>query len=196
MKKRVAITGGIGSGKSAVLALLKEKGYSTYSCDEISKELFFEAEYIYRIEQAFPSVVKNGEIVREKLRALIFSDTEARMRLNEISHPIIMKRLLARMDNDLGDLVFAEVPLLFEGGFEKDFCETIIVKRKIKDRITAICSRDKIGEQDALKKIRAQIDYDSEENAKRFRLMNAYLLENNGDLNELKAGLEKILSSL
>jgi len=196
VKKRIAVTGGIGSGKSAVLDLLKEKGYSTYSCDEISKELFFEAEYIRRVEQAFPSVVKNGEIVREKLRALIFSDTEARMRLNEISHPIIMKRLLAQMDNDLGELVFAEVPLLFEGGFEKDFCETIIVKRKIKDRIAAICLRDKIGEGEALKKIRAQIDYDSEENAKRFRLMNAYLLENNGDLNDLKVGLETILSSL
>lgn len=196
MKKRVAVTGGIGSGKSVVLALLKEKGYPTYSCDEISKELFYETDYIRCIAENFPSVVRNGEIMRDKLRKLVFNDLEARKRLNEISHPIIMKRLFSRMDNDSGEIVFAEVPLLFEGGFEKDFRETIIVKRKIEDRITAICSRDKIGKEEALKKIRSQIDYDAEENMKRFRFMNAHVLENNGNISDLRINLEKILASL
>ena len=196
MQKQIAVTGGIGSGKSTVLSLLKEKGYSVYSCDEISKSLFFETEYVKEIEKAFPSVVIDNKIERAKLRELVFSDALARERLNAITHPIIMKRLFSRMRQDSSLIVFAEVPLLFEGGFENKFCETIIVKRNIQDRIKAICTRDKIGEEDALKKIRAQFDYDNESNDKWFDSIGAHVIRNDGDIKLLQLQIDKVLQDI
>ena len=59
MSKKIAITGGIGSGKSTVLSFLKENGYPVFSCDEIYKQLLLDREYIEKIEKLFPSAVRS-----------------------------------------------------------------------------------------------------------------------------------------
>ena len=65
--KKIAITGGIGSGKSLVGSYLKKQGYPVFSCDEIYKEIFDTNEYVQLIERAFPSTVKDGKIDRKIL---------------------------------------------------------------------------------------------------------------------------------
>jgi dephospho-CoA kinase len=114
MGKKIAITGGIGSGKSTVSNILKVKGYPVYSCDEIYAELVNSKIYIDEIKKVFPTAVKQGKIDKKCLAEIIFSDKQERTRLNEIAHPLIMQTLLARMNESDSQIVFAEVPLLLE----------------------------------------------------------------------------------
>ena len=113
-KIKIAITGGMGSGKSKALQLVSELGYPTFSCDEIYKRIIVSAEYVESIKNAFPKCVINNQIDRAKLAETIFQDKTKIEKLNSIAHPIIMRQLFEEMDNSLGKLTFAEVPLLFE----------------------------------------------------------------------------------
>ena len=67
MSKKIAITGGIGSGKSLVLNCIKELGYPTYSCDEIYKEIRNSKTYLDNLQALFPDCVSNGILNSEKL---------------------------------------------------------------------------------------------------------------------------------
>ena len=74
MGKKIAVTGGIGSGKSTVLTLLKNLGYPVFSCDEIYREITESQAYVKEIETLFPSCVENGTINRKALAEIVFND--------------------------------------------------------------------------------------------------------------------------
>ena len=156
MGKKIAITGGIGSGKSYVAEYIKNLGYPVFSCDEIYKDVSQSLSYIEKLQTIFPECVIGGKLDRRKLASIVFFDEKQLKKLNAISHPLIMEKLYEEMDKAEGDLIFAEVPLLFEGGFEKDFHETIFVKRNLETRVQGIIQRDKIGESEALQRIQNQ----------------------------------------
>ena len=95
MKKyTVAITGGIGSGKSTVASLIKERGFPVFSCDEINRELLSQKDYVKTLTELFPDTVEGGIFQKSKLASRIFSDPAALKKLNEFSHPVIMNILL------------------------------------------------------------------------------------------------------
>ena len=196
MNKKIAITGGIGSGKSAVLNIIEEKGYPVYSCDEIYKELITAALYVKEIEKAFPNVVNEGQIDRKRLAEIIFSNEQARTRLNEIAHPLIMKTLLERMNETASQLVFAEVPLLFEGNFENLFDKTIVVLRNREERIRSICARDAISQKEANERMHSQFNYDDLSSQNHIKQIGAILIENKGDVISLKKNVERVLKDL
>ena len=89
------------------------------------------------------------------------------------------------------DVVFAEVPLLFEGGYEQCFDEIIVVLRDRQARVDAICCRDKIDKDGALLKIQSQFDYDSPKNLPILHKNNIFLIENNSSLNDLRIQTEE-----
>ena len=93
MRYRIAITGGIGSGKSQCLNILNKLGYKTFSCDEIYAELKDGEEYVAKIKTIFPQVIENGKINNQKLSKIVFSNEAELKKLNQIAHPIIMKEL-------------------------------------------------------------------------------------------------------
>lgn len=157
MDKRIAITGGIGSGKSYVLQILGKLGFATFSCDEIYKDVIKDDKYTQKIAEIFPTVVENGSINRKKLAEIVFNDEKRRKKLNDIAHPFIMSRLYALMDDTKSVLKFAEVPLLFEGGFEKGFDGIIVVQRAENDRIQAVCARDGLTQKEVESRIKSQI---------------------------------------
>lgn len=196
MSKKIAITGGIGSGKSMVLQILREKGYPTFSCDEIYKEVIATPAYIKKIKNRFPSCVENDIINRQKLSQIVFNDKKALQDLNAISHPMIMEKLQYEMSLIEDEICFAEVPLLLEGNYEKDFHETIFVKRNLKDRIQAVMLRDSIDEQNVLDKIKTQFDPDSAEGQKRLNKLNIHILDNNCPKETLINRLENLIKLL
>jgi len=191
--KKVAITGGIGSGKSTILQYIREMGYETYSCDEIYKEILQSKHYIEEVQKVFPEAVSNEKIDRTVLAQIVFKDAEKRTLLNNISHPLIMQSLLNKMKQSKGDCVFAEVPLLFEGNFESLFDEIIVIKRNFSDRMIAVAERDSMREEDVKNRILSQFDYDSEIGQKRVLDCNAYILYNDADYYSLKKEIENVL---
>jgi len=193
---KIAITGGIGSGKSTVLSILKDKGYPTFSCDDIYKEIIEKEDYILKIEELFPTAVKNGKIDRKELSALVFNNNENLDLLNSVAHPMIMQALLTRMEQSAQMVVFAEVPLLFEINAEKYFDVIWVVTREKKDRITAVQYRDGVNKSEVENRIAAQIDYEKEEGKTKLNQPNVYILDNNVSLEELDKKINELLTNL
>ena len=195
MKKTIAITGGIGSGKSTVAKEISLLGFSVFSCDQIYREIMEDKAYITQISSVFDGVVVEGKIDKNALSRLVFSDKTARNKLNSIAHPLIMSTLYACMQNCANDFVFAEVPLLFEGGYEKDFDEIIVVCRNKVERIKSVMDRDGVSEGEALARVGAQIDYDEKmqnwANDKKI-----HILQNNGGVDDLKFAIQKIIKEI
>lgn len=196
MKKKIAITGGIGSGKSTVSNILRDKGYPVYSCDEIYEELIHSKTYINEIEKAFPTAIKQRKIDKTRLAEIIFANEQERIRLNQIAHPLIMQMLLERMNKTESEIVFAEVPLLLEGKFEDLFDQTIVVLRNLEDRIRSICARDGISPKKAVKRLNAQFDYDDIRSKNRLQQMGAIFIENKGGLSTLENNVDFALKHL
>ncbi|MBO5480033.1 MAG: dephospho-CoA kinase [Clostridia bacterium] len=195
MNKRIAITGGIGSGKSIVGEYLKKKGFTVFSCDKIYAELITTENYIQAIKQAFPTAVADGRVDKSVLSNIIFSDITEREKLNQIAHPLIMQSLDEQMRACEG-VVFAEVPLLFEGGFEGLFDEIIVIKRNLTDRIVAICQRDGLQEDKARLRIQSQFDYDSRAFIERTKDLSVYILNNDAPLETLFKRIDAYVANI
>lgn len=186
MKKKIAITGGIGSGKSAVLHIFEEMGYPTFSCDEIYRDVIQSPSYIQKISEVFPECILEGKIDRKLLAQLVFQNEEKLAILNAIAHPLIMERLSQNMDNCNGDTVFAEVPLLFEGNYENLFDKVFVVLRNKEARIQSVIQRDQISEQSVKNRINSQFDFEDPKNEIRLKNCNVIFIKNQGDLSALK----------
>ncbi|MBE5744596.1 MAG: dephospho-CoA kinase [Clostridiales bacterium] len=190
MKKYIAITGGIGSGKTEVCKYLRDLGYSVFSCDDIYREIIKEKAYIEMIERTFDGVVVNGVIDKKALSMLIFSNEQARKRLNELAHPLIIDKLIKDMENCADNIVFAEVPLLFEGGYESLFNDIFVVNRNKEDRIAAVMKRDGVSKTDAVAKILSQFDYDKLNENKYDHSSKLHIISNDGTQDDLKRAIK------
>ena len=192
MKKiKIAVTGGIGSGKSSLCKLLKELQFPVFSCDEIYRTLQTSEQYLASLENAFTGVVENGKLNREKLSSIVFSNPTALQKLNELSHPLIMERLHSEMDKSSSVVVFAEVPLLFEGNFQSQFDFVFVVLRNQDERIRSVSLRDGLNETQVLARIQNQFDYQSlkEEG-------NIFFLKNDETISTLKENVKTLLHKL
>ncbi|MDR1905450.1 MAG: dephospho-CoA kinase, partial [Clostridiales bacterium] len=98
----VAITGGIGVGKSEVLKILAELSTNILSADKINAELLKTPEYIKEIAEIFPEAVSGGAVDKEILSSIIFSDEKKRKVLNGLAHPAIMRSIFERAKNMKG----------------------------------------------------------------------------------------------
>ena len=109
---KVAVIGGIGTGKSEVLKVAREMGLACLSADEINAELLSDPEYVAKLAERFPECVVCGVVDKPRLSAIVFSDRKSRLALNAIAHPEIAKRIAAC---DADPLV-VELPLMLESG--------------------------------------------------------------------------------
>lgn len=175
--KKIAVAGGIGSGKSELIGYLKRKGYPVYSCDEIYREISASQEFLCGLKRLFPDCVTDGGLDRKRLSEVVFSDPVQLEKLNSFTHPLIMERLLEEMEGNSG-LVFAEVPLLFEGGFSGLFDGIIVVIRGRESRLAAVMERDGLSEEEVLSRMANQKEEDF------LRRSGAFVIENDGTLAE------------
>lgn len=137
---KVAVTGGIGAGKSEFMRAVKELGIRTYSSDEINAELLRDKRYIEKLSEAFPLAVKDGKVDKSVLREEVFSDEKKRKTLNALAHPEIRRQI----EEITGDAVI-EVPLLFESGMTDLFDRVIVVTAGEDVRINRIVSTRNIS---------------------------------------------------
>lgn len=193
MAKKIAITGGIGSGKSTVVSILREWGYTVFSCDEIYADVIKSSAYVARVKEIFPCVVESGSINKKILSDVVFSDSKKREKLSEIAHPMIMERLEKEMNETKAPIVFAEVPLLFECGFEKRFDGILVVNRELNDRIRSIEKRNGLSEADIIKRIAAQFDYRKLISEPIYQQDVIHFLTNDDSLENLKKKLKQTI---
>lgn len=186
---KIAITGGIGSGKSEVCSIIKSAGYPVFSCDEIYSELLncgtFDSDLkIHFGEQIF----QDGKLNKKKLSSIVFENKEELEKLNKITHPKILNCAFERMK--AYNLSFLEVPLLFENGFEALFDGVIVVLRDLRERIESIVNRSRISTEETILRIKSQYNYE------KCDLTKYYVIHNCSNLEYLKVCVDKTLKDI
>lgn len=149
---RIAVIGGIGSGKSEVMKIAKEKGFFCLSADEINAELLKTPSYIQKIATLFPSVVSNGVVDKGALAKIVFSDQNERKKLNALAHPEIMRVISECKESPLA----VELPLFIEGG-DKAFDEIVYVRAPLFKRIARLKKGRGMSVKQAVSRIRSQV---------------------------------------
>lgn len=188
------LTGGIGSGKSTVAGLLEEYGVPVVSADELSRVVVARgSEGLNAVVEAFgPEVVgETGELDRRRMAGIVFKDAERRRELEAILHPRIRDRfeqVLDALEKAGHEVTVYEVPLLFERNLQGEMKAVILVTAPLEDRIARVRARDDVTETEVRARIASQMD----EDAKRRRA--DYIVENNGNLDELRREVEFLMS--
>lgn len=158
-----ALTGAIATGKSVVSNYFhKNYGFTVVDADKIGHEVLKMPDIIKIIHQEFgETVIRDGQVNREKLGKIVFSNPFKLSLLNSIVHPRLIEKSLEIIDKipDNQPVIF-EAAVLIEAGWHKYF-DTIIITTCSPDiQIKRVVARDGISEQDALKIIVSQISYD------------------------------------
>ncbi len=165
--KVIGITGGIASGKSYVSSVVKKSGYPVIDADQISKELSEKDKPVYNaIVRTFGEsyLDENKNLDRQKLASLIFNDKQAKGLLNGISHPLIIDEMERQIKNAESDLVFVDVPLLYESHIENMFDKIVCVYLPRTIQIERLMKRDNITYEYAVKKIESQKSLEEKKN--------------------------------
>ena len=156
--KVVAVTGGIGSGKSTVMNILKTNNKLCVSCDELNSKLLKDANYLIGLERLFPYAFINGKFDKPKLKERIFTDEAERKKLNSYSHCMIKSKLTEELKKISDSDVFVEVPILNQTDFESIFDEIWVVMSDKNLREKRISVRDSVNTDFANKIISTQTD--------------------------------------
>jgi transcription termination factor Rho len=152
----MALTGGIASGKSTVCRMLREfiRGVVVFDCDAaVHRMLEADAEVAAIIRESFgdKALDAHGRIDRHFLRGTVFSDVSARLRLESILHPRVREECLASLEeaaNNRAGLFVADVPLLFEKGFQFGQHQVMVVASSRSTQIRRLKARG--GFEDSL----------------------------------------------
>ncbi|RZU31435.1 dephospho-CoA kinase [Blastococcus saxobsidens] len=156
---RIGLTGGIGSGKSTVSALLAERGAVVVDADRIAREVLEPGTpgLAAVVTEFGPDVVApDGSLDRAALAAVVFSDDAARRRLDAIVHPLVRRRtaeLVAAAPPDA--VVVNDVPLLVETGQAGSYDLVLVVEADAQTRVARLVGRG-LAEVDARARIAAQ----------------------------------------
>lgn len=190
-KIKIAVTGGIGSGKSTVCKIINSLGYPVYSCDEVYKSVLRDGQTVAELVKEFGEQILNcdGSLNRPALSAIVFGDEEKLKKLNKITHPKIFEKLFEISSNNEG-VVFYEVPILFEGGYEKLFDSVLVVLRDRDKRINCVMSRDNLSEEEVVSRLNKQYNYDIGNFAK------YYVIHNDGNIYDLMRKVTNFLSKI
>ena len=189
--KVIGLTGGAGSGKSAVAGMLAKKGCLYISADRLAREVVERGKpALTEIREAFglSVITPDGSLDRGRMGEIIFSESDARERLESIIHPRVIVRIKEMIDRVRSEgrypAAVVEVPLLYESGTEDMMDEVWVVDSTEDTQIRRMMERDGIGEKQARSRLRAQMD-------PRVRAgMADKVIENNGSLRDLARSVD------
>ena len=161
--RTIGLTGGIGSGKSAVADILRELGAFVIDADAVAHEVYRPGSDGWReVVEAFGGEVAgpSGEIDRRKLAAIVFGDTAQVERLNRIVHPrtrdLVAERL-GQAEKSGETAAVVEAPLLFEAGWEDMFDEVWVVAAPEDTSVRRVAEARGIGAESVRSRMRAQM---------------------------------------
>ncbi len=191
--KIIGLTGGSGSGKSAVAKIMRKLGAGSVDADSVYRQLCASnREMLDELDRAFGGVLtRSGALDRARLAGVVFGDPEKLRRLNEITFPYIceasLKKIQAQTDKPI---VLLDAPTLFETGADKLCSDTVGIIADINVRLSRIMSRDGISHEAACSRIAAQPDESF------YRQKCGHILINNGNLAGLRRDTDDLYKIL
>ena len=190
-KHAVVITGSIGSGKSVVCELLRDRGFEIIDADSIAHEQLNLCASEVAAEFG-DEVLSGGEIDRKKLGALAFKDAEKLKILEQILHPKIRLEILSRAARleSAGRTYFVDIPLFFEGKRYEFFDKVAVVYAPKDTLIARVMKRNGLDRAAAKHRVELQIDIEQK------RAVADFVIDNSGDLENLRDETRSFLEKL
>ena len=191
----VGLTGGIGSGKSAVAQMFAARGVPVIDADALAREVVAPGGPAHAdVAAAWPEVIgADGTVDRKRLGKIVFDDPAARKKLEGFTHPRIQAVADARLAalGDAGErLALYEATLLVESGRWRDFDGLIVVVASPETQVARAMARDGLSREEAEARVRAQLS--TEEKLR----VATEVIDNDGALAATEAQVEVLLSKL
>jgi dephospho-CoA kinase len=196
----VGVTGGIGSGKSTVCAMLAELGCELFEADRVARDLQLEDPEVVRgIEALFGSGVYSHDasgnllIDRKTIASIVFSDPEKLAALNRLIHPRVREafiREIRRCACEGKKILCKEAAIIFESGLEGELDRIIVVAANNGLRLERAVARGLGSREEVAKRMRAQ--WPQEKLIERAH----YVIFNDGTIEELRSQTEQVYRSL
>lgn len=194
---RVGLTGGIGSGKSTVSALLRQRGAVVIDSDELAREAVAPGtDGLAEVAEAFGSRVlaADGSLDRQRMAALVFQDPAARGRLEEIVHPRVrsaaaaLERTASREDPD--SVIVHDVPLLIETGRHTGFDVVVVVDVPVDVAQQRLVEQRGLDPADAERRVAAQASREAR------RAIADVVLDNSGTVADIERQVDRLWNEL
>ena len=196
MTKTLGVTGGIGSGKTAVCRVFEDLGARVFYADAEAKKLMEEdSEARAEIVAAFgpESYDAGGRLNRAYLAAQVFGDPAHVTRINAIVHPRVFaafEQARAQAERDGVALLVHEAALIFEAGGNRHLDAVAVVDAPEDVRIRRVVARDDVAPE----QVRARIDHQLPPDQLRRRA--DYLIDNTGPLEDLREQVERVYQAV
>jgi dephospho-CoA kinase len=189
--KLIGLTGGAGSGKSTVSAMLKELGATVIDADEAAHAAYEPGSPGFEsvVREFGPEYVRDGRIDRARLGELVFHDDAARHRLNAIVHPLVRDWMAERTADAIeggAEVVVQDVPLLFENGLERLYSTTLLVYVPEALQVKRLVEGRGLSEDRAKAMIASQMPIEKK------RMLAAHLVDNSGSREATRGQVDRI----
>ena len=188
----VALTGGIGSGKSTAGQIFADLGAIVIDSDQLAREVIKPGSrgFDLIVKEFGASIIENNEINRAALGAIVFADPILRAKLEAITHPLIrqsFEELVKR--SPANAIIINQIPLLVESNHDYRFDKVIAISVSDQVRNERLLARG-LSQNDIDRRISAQAkDAEREE-------ISDFIIENSGDIEELERCVTKIWHDL
>ena len=185
--KKIAVCGGIGSGKSTVCQMFAERGVAVYDSDSRAKSLMSESAALRDalVAEFGEECYEGGMLNRSYLASKVFGSEEQLAKLNSIVHPAVKADFLAWAEEQHGDFCILETAILFESGFDAVVDCSVAVLAPTPLRIERAMQRDGATREQIEARIKAQMSDDELMRRADFAIVNLHLEDVEKDVAEL-----------
>jgi len=193
--RKIALTGGIATGKSYVLSRIRDAGVPVVDADVLAREAVApKSEGLAAVVERFGKEVltPEGFLDRARLGDIVFRDKAARRDLEAIVHPFVRRKVDEFFDGLASDHPFAvaDIPLLYETGRQRQFAKVIVVATSREQQITRIMARDGLSREEAERRVAAQLPIEAKV------ALADYVIRTDGTHEETDAQVQRVLSEL
>jgi dephospho-CoA kinase len=189
-KHAIALTGGIATGKSTVASLLGLNGLRIIDADAIAHQIL-DQNAAWVAETFGEAYVKNGKVDRPSLGKLVFSDADAKAKLEAFLHPKIREAIVAESEKqDKFEFPYLiDIPLFFESG-AYDIEDSVVVYTPKPTQLERFMKRNGFSEEESLRRIESQMDIDEK------KARATWVIDNSGNLKHLQDECEKFVDMI